>query len=72
MQKLVNFESKFGTNQVKVAGFCNRKTQFLPKEGLSAETASFVCYGISAERNFLEEPSFGFRQKDKNCLSVDH
>ena len=68
--KLYNFESKFCTNQVEVGGFCGRKRTFLQKDGLSAETASFGCFGISAERNFFEEPSFGFWQKDKNPLSV--
>ena len=40
---------------------------FLQKESLSAEgallaeTASFGSFGISAEMNFFEEPSFGFR-----------
>ena len=70
--KLYNFESKFCTNQVEVGGFCGRKRLFLPKDGPSSETASFGCFGISAEINFFEEPSFGFRQKDKNYLSVDH
>ena len=45
---------------------------FLQKEALLAETASFGSFGISAEINFFEEPSFGFRQNDKNSLSVDH
>ena len=53
-------------------GFSCRKSLFLQKEALSAETASFGSFSISAEINFFEEPSFGFRQKDKNYLSVDH
>ena len=53
-------------------GFSCRKSLFLQKEALLAETASFGSFGISAEINFFEEPSFGFRQNDKNSLSVDH
>ena len=65
-------QSKFGNNQARVEGFSCRKSLFLQKEALLAETASFSSCGISAEIDFFEEPSFGFRQNDKDSLSVDH
>ena len=49
-----------------------RKRLFRQKEGLLAETASFGSFCISAESNFLEVSSFGFRQEHKIPLSVDH
>ena len=49
-----------------------RKKLFLQKVALSAETASFGTFGISAERDFFQMVSFGFLQKERNPLSVDH
>ena len=53
------------------AYFC-RNTLFLQKQSLSAERAPFGSFGISAETNFFEMLSFGFLQKERNSLSVDH
>ena len=72
IKKMIVFQSKFGNNQARIEGFSCRKSLFLQNEALLAETASFGSFGISAEINFFEEPSFGFRQNDKNSLSVDH
>ena len=49
-----------------------RKTLFLQKQPLSAERLSFGSFCISAEMNFFESLSFGFRQKEEISLSVAH
>ena len=49
-----------------------RMREFLPKDTLLVERASFGSFSISAEMEFLESLSFGFRKKDKNSLSVSH
>ena len=49
-----------------------RKTIFRQKQPLSAERLSFGSFCISAEMNFFESLSFGFRQKEAISLSVAH
>ena len=49
-----------------------RKTLFRQKQPLSAERLSFGSFCISAEMNFFESLSFGFRQKEEISLSVAH
>ena len=69
---LAKHQAKLSTNEAKSEKYSCRRSLFLPKGGLLAETASFGYFCISTETNIFYLLSFGFWQKDKNSLLVDH
>ena len=71
-RNMLHFWQKYPLISAKFASNFYRKKLFLQKVALSAEMASFGTFGISAERDFFQTLSFGFLQKERNPLSVDH
>ena len=66
------FQPNYYNSFSKLTKIIYRNTLLWQKLPFSEKRRSLGSFCISAELNFFESLSFGFQQKEENCLSVAH